>query len=51
MGQMNRVVDQQKFEGSSLDEKIIPLTCTSDFNGVEESWVGQTAIYIRSLVI
>jgi len=29
MGQMNRVVDQQKLKGSSLDEKMIPPTCTS----------------------
>jgi hypothetical protein len=26
-GQMNKVVDQQKSEGSSLDKKMIPLTC------------------------
>jgi hypothetical protein len=37
MGQMNRVVDQQKLEGSSLDKKIIPLTCVPQISMVRKS--------------
>jgi len=36
MGQMNRV-DQQKLEGSHLDEKVIPLTCVPQISMVWKS--------------
>jgi len=38
MGQMNRVVDQQKLEESSLDKKMIPLTLYLWFRKV---WISQ----------